>query len=356
MQLLNDTLARIQPQDVSFRERAIAHIDQLTMPNWALGRVLDLAVDLAGITRTLALPVARKEIILMAGDHGIVAEGVCPQPSSVTTQMVHNFVRGGAGINVLSQVANAHVTIVDMGVDNDLSDLVSQSHIIDAKIARGTKNFAKEPAMTRQQAIASIEAGIRIVNTLSDTVDVFATGEMGIGNTSPSSAIVTLLAGESDPTPYVGSGAGLPKDKLQHKIDVIRDAIALHQVDVNDALDILQKVGGFEIGGIAGVILGAAANRKPVVVDGFISSAGALIAATLSPQSCEYMFLAHGSAEPGHLKMAQLLNKKPLLDLGLRLGEGTGAALSMNLLDAAAAIMNHMATFDHAHVTTEGLK
>lgn len=356
MGLLEDTIAKISPLDKGAMAQAVTHINSLTMPPWALGRILDLAVELAGMTRNLTLPVARKEIVLMAGDHGIVTEGVCPQPSSITTQMVHNFTQGGAGINVLATVAGAHVTVVDMGVASDLSELVRAGLILDHKVAYGTRNFAQGAAMSREEAICALEYGIATALELADSVDVFGTGEMGIGNTSPSSAIVTVLAGETDPAPYVGRGAGLAVERLAHKAAVIRRGIELNRPDKNDGIDVLAKVGGFEIGGIAGLILGAASLRKPVVVDGFISSAGALIAAVLSPSSRDYMILAHGSAEPGHVKMAELLGKKPMLDLGMRLGEGTGAALSMNLLDAASAIMNKMATFESAGVETEGLK
>ncbi len=354
MNLLEKTLQAIEPVSLKASEEATKHILNLTMPQWALGRLLDLAVDLAGITGDLTIPVGRKEVILMAGDHGIVEEGVCPQPSSVTTQMVHNFLAGGGGINVLSKVADAHITIVDMGVNNDLSDLGEK--IIHAKVDYGTKNFAKEPAMTYEQAIQSIETGIKIAMDLKDKVDVFATGEMGIGNTSPSSAIVTVFANESDPTPYVGRGAGLAQERLQHKADVIKKALQLHNPNSSNALDVLSKVGGFEIGGIAGVILGAAACKKPVIIDGFISSAGALIAHSLSKNVHDYMILAHGSVEIGHQKMAEILGRKPLLDLELRLGEGSGAVLAMPLLDSASAIMNNMATFESASVTTKGLK
>ncbi|MBO5688642.1 MAG: nicotinate-nucleotide--dimethylbenzimidazole phosphoribosyltransferase, partial [Lentisphaeria bacterium] len=258
MTLLEETLARISSADAASREKVRQHILQLTMPTWALGRVLDLAVDLAGITGDTTLPVARKEIILMAGDHGIVREGVCPQPSSVTEQMVRNFVRGGGAINILAANAGAHVTIADLGVDADLSDLAAAGAIRDCKIRRGTANFAQGPAMTREEARKAVETGISLVLEMADQVDVFATGEMGIGNTSPSSAILTVLAGQSDPAEFVGRGAGLAPEKLRHKAEVIRKGIELNQPDPADALDLLAKVGGLELGGIAGVILGAA--------------------------------------------------------------------------------------------------
>ena len=352
MNLLESTLQRIEPADQSSREAAIRHIHQMTMPRWALGRVLDLAVDLAGMTRDLTVPVARKEIVLMAGDHGVVAEGVCPQPSEVTAQMVRNFCRGGGGVNVLAKVAHAHVTLVDMGVAADLEELPLLSH----KIAWGTRNMLHEPAMPRQQAVTALETGIALADELvADGVQVIAPGEMGIGNSTAASAILAVLAQADDPTPFTGRGAGLPVDRLAHKVEVIRQAIALHRPDPKDALDVLSKVGGFEIGGIAGLVLGAASRHCPILVDGFISTAGALLATTICPTAGEYLILAHGSAEPGHVFMSQMLGKRPLLDLELRLGEGTGAALAMPLLDAASALMNHMTTFTEAQVTEQGL-
>ena len=342
---------RIEPQSSQWRDAARKHIHQLTMPRWALGRLLDLAVDLAGMTRRLDFPVERKRVVLMAGDHGIVAEGVSPQPQCVTVQMLRNFSRGGGAIRVLSSVAGAEVVLADLGVIADVSDIPG---VLPYKIAKGTSNFRYGPAMSREQAEQSLETGIRIAEKLADTSDVFATGEMGIGNTTPSSAIVTVFSGEKDPTPFVGSGAGLDPALLKHKADVIREAIERNAPDPADPIDVLAKVGGFEIGGIAGLILGAAAYRRPVLVDGFISTAGALIAQRLSPASAEYMILAHSSAERGHLRMRELLGKSPLLDLGLRLGEGTGAALAMPLLDAARAVMTRMSTFESAGVTEEG--
>jgi len=356
MKLLTETLNRIEPADAAVREAAHRHIDRLTMPRRALGRLLDLAEDLAAMTRDPKFHTDRKEVVLMAGDHGIVAQGVCPQPSSVTTQMVRCFTQGGAGINVLAGVARARVSVVDLGVASDLSDLVASGAVRDCKIAPGTADFSVGPAMSREQAVAALEAGIRVAEALAPNTDVFATGEMGIGNTSPSSAIVTVLSGSTDPAPFVGRGAGLDPEKLAHKAAVIRRGIELNHPDPADGVDLLAKVGGFEIGGIAGLVLGCAKLRKPVVIDGFISSAGALVAAVLSPASRDYMILGHGSAEPGHVAMAKLLGKRPLLDLEMRLGEGTGAVLAFQLLDAASAIMNEMTTFDSGRVTEEGLK
>ena len=351
MELLQNTLTRIVPPSEIWREKARQYILTLTMPPWALGRLLDLAVDLAGIQQTLQPRTARKKIVLMAADHGITAEGVSPSPKEVTCQMISNFISGGAGVSVLSRQAGAEVVIVDIGVDADLSAFGDR--MLHRKIRRGTENFSKGPAMSREEAIRSIETGIEIVGKLADRTDLFGTGDMGIGNTSPSSAILSVLTG-IPLEEAVGMGAGLPPEKIRHKIEVISRGIELNQPDAADPLDVLAKVGGLEIGGIAGVILGAAACHKPVVVDGFISTAGALIAAKLCPDSVPYMIPAHRSAEPGHRAMTDLLGRMPLLDLGLRLGEGSGCALVLPILDSAAAIMREMATFESAAVTGEG--
>ena len=356
MKLLEQTIAEIVPQSEEYRKQAEEHILDLTMPRWALGRVLDLAVDLVGMTRSMSPPVKQKNIVLMAGDHGIIEEGVTEQPQDVTIQMVHNFIGGGAGINVLANNAGSKVTVVDMGINNSVQDLVDAGKVIDKKIAYGTKNFAKGPAMTREQAIASIEAGIEVAHMLSSETDVFGTGEMGICNTSPSSAIIAVLTGIDEVADVVDRGAGLPVAKLPRKAAAIKKGIEVNQPDPNDGIDVLAKVGGFEIGGIAGLILGAAALKKPVMVDGFISTAGALIANAICPTAKEYMIAAHGSMEKGHRPMLEILGKKPLLDLNLRLGEGTGAALAMNIVDAAVAVMNNMATFSKAGVTEAGIK
>ena len=355
MSLLAQTISAIEPQSQEFRKLAEEHILSLTMPRWALGRVLDLAVDLAGMTRSLRPLVKQKNIVLLAGDHGVLAEGVSDQPKEVTLQMVHNFVRRGAGINVLAANAGASVTVVDMGVNGSLQDLVDSGKIISKKIAWGTNNFTQGPAMTREQAIAAVEAGIEVARQLSPATELFGTGEMGIGNTTPSSAIIAVMTGTSDISSVVDRGAGLSVAKLPLKVDAIRRGIARNQPDPADGLDVLHKIGGFEIGGIAGLILGAAALKKPVVVDGFISTAGALIAHSLCPTSADYMIAAHGSMERGHQPMLDLLNKIPLLDLNMRLGEGTGAALAMNIVDAAVAVLTEMSTFSSAGVTEKGL-
>ncbi|QSH41815.1 nicotinate-nucleotide--dimethylbenzimidazole phosphoribosyltransferase [Lentisphaerota bacterium ZTH] len=355
MGLLESTIAKVEPQSDEYRQRATAHILNLAIPRWSLGRVFDLAVDLCGITRSMAPPVARKHIVVMSGDHGIVSAGVSEQPQAVTRLVTENFTQGKGSICILAEHAGADLTIVDMGINGDVRHLTDSGKVLDKKVANGTASFTQGPAMTRAQATAAVEAGIEIAEKLAVETDVFGMGEMGIGNTSSSSAIVAVMAGIEDISTVVDRGAGLPLEKLQVKIDAIKSGIELNRPDPDDALDVLGKVGGFEIGGLAGLILGAAAHRKPVVIDGFITTAAALIAHGLCPDAAGYMIQSHGSMERGHPHMLKLLDKKPLFYLDLRLGEGTGAALAMNLIDAAVKVMTRMATFEESNITEEGL-
>jgi len=285
----------------------------------------------------------------MAGDHGVAAEWVSKFPQEVTPQMVYNFVTGGAGINALAKQAGAGVMIVDMGVAADLSDLVNAGKIIDKKIAFGTENMMKKPAMTREQAIMAIEAGIDIVHSSNEWYDIFGTGDMGIANTTPSTAIVAALTSTSV-AEVTGPGTGLDSAQVAHKVEVVETALKLHNPDASDGIDVLSKVGGFEIGGIAGVILGAASMKKPVIIDGFISTAGAMIAYTINPKVKDYIIAAHRSMEQGHKIMHEHIGCEPLLDLNLRLGEGTGAALAMSIVEAAARVLTDVATFEEAAV------
>ncbi len=263
--------------------------------------------------------------------------------------MVYNFVNGGAGINALAKQAGADVVVVDMGVAADLSDLVASGKIIDKKIGSGTNNIAKGPAMSIAAATRAVEAGIEIAKDLGKTVDVFGTGDMGIGNTTPSTAIAAVITGKPVEE-LTGRGTGLDDEQLAHKQQVIRDILKRNQPDPKNGLEVLAQVGGFEIGGIAGLILGAASLKKPIVVDGFISSAGALIAIAIEPFARDYIVCAHRSMEPGHRAMQEKLGCRPLLDLNLRLGEGTGAALAMNIVEAAVAVLTEVATFEEAAV------
>ncbi len=350
MGLLEETIAKVAPCDKGSREKARARLDQLTMPHWALGRIMDLAEDLAGMTRSMKPPVSRKIVVVMAGDHGVTAEGVSKYPAEVTPQMVYNFASGGAGINALSRNVGAHVLVVDMGVAAPLDDLIETKKIVSRKIGPGTRNMAEGPAMTRDEAVRAIEAGIEIARDVGPTVDVIGTGDMGIGNTTPSAAIAAVLTG-GDVAEVTGRGTGIDDAQHSHKIKIIRKAIDLNRPDASDPVDVLAKVGGFEIGGLAGLVLGAASLQKPVVVDGFISTAAALLAYHLSPETADYMIAAHRSMERGHQAMLDKMGKSPLLDLNLRLGEGTGGALAMHLIDAAVCVLTEVATFEEAAVS-----
>ena len=350
MSLLKETVGAIVAQDPKSRAAARARLEQLTMPHWALGRLMDLAEDLAGMTRSLRPPVERRAVVVMAGDHGVAAEGVSKYPQEVTSQMVCNFVNGGAGINALARVAGARVVVVDMGVAGDLGPLAAEGKILSCRIGAGTGNMAVGPAMSREDAIRSVEAGIEVALMLAAETDLFATGDMGIANTTPSSAIVSVMTGAAV-ADVTGRGTGIDDAGLSLKVAVVEKALAVTRPDPDDAMDVLMKVGGFEIGGIAGLILGAASLRKPVLLDGFISTAGALIAQGLAPRAADYMIAAHKSVEVGHRIALQKLGKEPLLDLGLRLGEGTGAVLAMPIVEGAVRVLTEVATFEEAAVS-----
>ncbi|MEE9465637.1 MAG: nicotinate-nucleotide--dimethylbenzimidazole phosphoribosyltransferase, partial [Candidatus Neomarinimicrobiota bacterium] len=319
-----------------------------TKPPGSLGRLEELSVQLAGIQGKLPPRIKEKAVIVMAGDHGVVAEKIGNWPQEVTAQMVANFLRGGAGINVIARQVGARVIVVDMGVATDLGQ---DANLISRKVDYGTQNMAVGPAMTGHQAMQAMEAGIELVNSEADKgLDIVGTGDMGIGNTTASSAICAIMTGRSV-AEVTGQGTGLTDEQLQHKIMVIERALAINRPDPAQPMAVLQKVGGFEIGGLVGVMLGAAARRIPVVIDGFISGAAALIATALSPRLKDYLIAAHLSAEPGHRILLEHLGLKPLLSLDMRLGEGTGAALGIFLAETAARILNEMATFGEAGVS-----
>ena len=264
--------------------------------------------------------------------------------------MVQGFAHGVAGINVLAKQAGANVKVVDMGVAGNLSALAASGDILDRKIAAGTNDFSTGPAMSRQQAISALEAGISVAQELAESTDLFGTGDMGIGNTSPSSAIVATLC-QLPVAEVVGRGTGLDDEQLKNKIKILEKALTINKPDPADPIDVLSKLGGFEIAGIAGLVLGAAALKKPILIDGFISTAGALLACRLAPKSKEYMIAAHRSVEKGQVAALADLGKEPLLDLQFRLGEGTGAAVAMNLVEGAVGILTEMATFSEAAVS-----
>jgi len=346
--LITRTIKMIKPLDEAAMAAARARQDSLTKPAGSLGRLEELSIQLAGIQGKARPVLEKKAVITMAADHGVVDEKVGNWPREVTAQMVQNFLRGGAGINALARQAGARIVFVDMGV---ASDLKPHPKLIVRKIDYGTKNMCLGPAMTAAQAEQAIAAGIDIINGEAEKgLDIIGTGDMGIGNTTASSALFAALSGKKV-VEVTGRGTGLSDEQLEHKINVIERALAVNKPDHNKPLDVLAKVGGFEIGGLAGVILGAAAGRIPVVIDGFISGAAALIAIALAPRAKDYVIAAHCSAEAGHAAMLKYLGLKSLVNLDMRLGEGTGAALGIIIAEAAVRTLNEMATFAEAGVS-----
>lgn len=344
---IQDLIQKIAPLDEVAMQAARQRQDMLTKPQGSLGRLEDLAEQVAGIMGQATPRIRGKAVLVMAGDHGVVAEGVSAYPQAVTPQMVLNFLTGGAAINVLSRHVGAKVIITDMGVAADLPD---HPDLRRCKVAYGTANMALGPAMSREQAVQALEAGAQVaLEQIEQGVDLFATGDMGIGNTTPSAAIAAVFTGR--PVDEIaGRGTGIDNAGLLRKISVIQRAIDVNRPNPEDGLDVLSKVGGFEIAGIAGAILAAAAMRRPVVVDGFISTAAAMIADRLASNTRHYLIAAHTSQERGHHLMMDWLNLQPLLDMKMRLGEGTGAALAMSLVEAACKTLAEMATFGEAGV------
>jgi len=344
---IREIAERIRPLDDAAMRSAQARLDSLTKPPGSLGKLEAVAVQAAGAMGEAIPDLSRKAVIVMAGDHGVCEEGVSAFPAEVTPQMVLNFLGGGAAVNVLARHAGADVVCVDIGVNADLS----HPQLVSRKIRRGTANIAKGPAMSREEAIAAIRVGFDVVAELAGTgTRVFATGEMGIGNTTPSAAILIALGGLT-PEQAVGRGTGIDDERLLLKRSVVERALATNAADPADPLDVLAKLGGLEIAGLVGVILGAAAHRALVVVDGFISSAAALIAGRLAPGCVPYMIASHLSLEQGHRDMLETVGLSPMIHMDMRLGEGTGAVLAFHFLDAAGKIMREMATFESAGVS-----
>jgi nicotinate-nucleotide--dimethylbenzimidazole phosphoribosyltransferase len=346
--LFTEIVEQIPPLDQTAMRSARARQDRLTKPPGSLGRLEELSIKLAGIKADPFPSMERKAVIVMAADHGVVVECVSAYPSEVTAQMVLNFLRGGAAINVLARQAGARVTVVDIGVAVELEPMPG---LIRRKVMCGTRNQVQGPAMTRAEAEQALQVGIDILNEeVVRGLDIVATGDMGIGNTTPSSAIAAVMTG-LPVARVVGRGTGIDYEGLEHKIKVIEQALAVNQPDENDPLDVLHKVGGLEIAGLAGVMIAAASRRIPVMVDGFISTAAAMIAVAFAPSVRDYLIASHQSAEVGHQAMLRYLKLVSLLDLNLRLGEGTGAALAFHLIEASTRILREMSTFDEAGVS-----
>ncbi len=347
MRIMEETIKKIGALDERAISVARARQDILTKPAGSLGTLEDISTKVAGITGNAMPEMKDKVIITMAGDHGVTDDGVSAYPKEVTAQMVYNFLNDGAAINVLARHAGARVVIVDMGVAVDFT----HERLVSKKIAYGTANMAKGPAMSYEDAVRSIEAGIEVFESEAKKgVDIVGVGDMGIGNTTSSSAIVAVITGE-DVEKVTGRGTGIDDAGLEKKIAVIEEAIRVNKPNNKDAIDVLAKVGGFEIGGMAGVILAAASHRVPVVIDGFISGTAALVAYGIAPAVKDYMIAAHRSVERGHSVTLDYIGLKPLLDLDMRLGEGTGAALGISIVDAACKILGEMATFEDAGVS-----
>ena len=348
---LESTIASIKQLDGAAMAKARKRQDMLTKPAGSLGRLEDISVQLAGIYGQAVPKPNNKVIILAAGDHGVAADGVSAYPQSVTAQMVLNFLNGGAAINVLARHVGAKVVIVDAGV---ASVLPSNSVLISLSMAKGTANMAKVPAMSTEQARRCLEEGIAIADKEVDKgADIIGTGDMGIGNTTAASAITSVICGKT-PLKVTGLGTGINEEQRKHKAKIIEQAIEINKIDPTDGLDVLAKVGGFEIGVLAGVILGTAAAKRLVVLDGFISGAAGLIAYTLCPRVKDYIIAAHISVEQGHISVLKHIGLEPLLNLNMRLGEGTGAVLAMTIVEGAARCLAEMATFGEAGVSEKG--
>jgi nicotinate-nucleotide--dimethylbenzimidazole phosphoribosyltransferase len=345
---ITETIASIGPIDAAATERAWERLDSLTKPPRSLGKLEEIAARISAIQDDVRPSMASKTIVLMAGDHGVTAEGVAPYPTEVTMQMVANFASGGAAINQLARHAGAELVLVDMGVATSLDGI---PNVVDARIADGTANMAVGPAMSREDAERALVTGIEIaLRIAAGGVAALGTGEMDIGNSTAAAAVTAALTG-ADPAKVVGRGTGLDDAGVLLKADVVRRALQVNAPDPDDALDVLAKVGGYEIAGLAGVVIGAAAAGVPVVSDGFIAGAATLAALRLAPAAAPYVFASHRSVEPGHAVLLEAMGLEPVLDLDMRLGEGTGAALAMSLMDAACAMMSGMATFAEAGVT-----
>lgn len=350
MNLLEKTVKVVKPVDCTLQPVIQAHLDDLTKPRGSLGRLEEIALRYCLATGTGKPRLGKMRVCCFAGDHGVAAEGVSAFPREVTPQMVLNMLAGGAAINVFTRHAGADLQVVDMGVDYDFAGTAG---LVDRKVARGTANLAAGPAMTMAQVVQALEAGIGLADDAArDGVSLLGTGEMGIANTTPATALFAAFLGLA-PGEITGRGTGLDDQGLQHKIAVIERGIEVNRAALGDPLSTLAALGGLEIAGIAGLVLGGAARRIPVVVDGFISTAGALAAMRIQPAASDYVFFSHLSEERGHRFVMKALSAKPILDLHMRLGEGTGAALAMTVIAAAIKMYNEMATFSSAHVSRE---
>jgi len=346
MELLKKTLERIDELDFGVMKKTENRINNLVKPIGSLGKLESLAIQLSGIRGELFPKTDNKAIIVMASDHGVCQEGVASAPQSVTEFQTHNISQGKTGVCALASVAGADIVTVDIGVMVDLNN----EKILNKKVMYGTKNMTIGPAMTYEEAVKGLEVGIEVSEAeIKKGRNIIATGEMGIGNTTPSTAILSVL-GDYAPVEITGVGANLPGEKVENKIKVIEKAIKINSPDKNNALDVLSKVGGLDIAGMAGTMLACAANRIPCIVDGYISTAAALIACALEAKTKNYLICSHFSKEKGAAAASNLLGIEPMLNMNMRLGEGSGAALVFNILDSAVAMNKQMITFQEAGI------
>ena len=341
---IKELIQKISPINQNIETEVLKKFDNLTKPRKSLGRLEVITATAAGVFGLSNPDISRKVIFLMAADHGVTAERISAYPSEITRQMVINFLNGGAAINVLARQFGVEVIVTDIGIRGELEE---KKGLINRKIAHGTGNMARGPAMNQQMAEKSIITGCEVFEEAYSKrrIDLIGLGEMGIGNTTASSAIISLLT-KAKIEDVVDMGTGLSPKEIQHKISVIRNSIKTNQPNPEDPIDILAKVGGFEIGGLVGCILAAAARKIPIVMDGLISGACALLAIKIAPQVQDYLFTSHCSKEKGHKVVLSYLHKKPIFDLGMHLGEGTGAVFGMNFIESGFNLLNQMATFD----------
>ncbi len=349
---LKEIVKMIEPSDKNWEQKAWERLRSQIRPRGSLGQLEVIAAKLAAIRKSIDIPLEKKLIFTMAGDHGVAEEGVSAYPQEVTAQMVFSFLQGWASINVLAAHGNIDVRVVDMGV---ASDLPEDWKVVRRKIRKGTANFTKGPAMSREEAEKGIIAGAELVLDAvnNEGYQLIGTGDMGIANTTPSAAILAVFSGRNIEE-ITGRGTGIDDSTFQKKVETIKKGIEINKPDPSDPLDVLSKVGGCEIAGLAGAVLGAAAAKVPVVCDGFIATAGALIAVKLVPAARDYLFISHRSQEKGHSAMVELMEMRPILDLDMRLGEGTGAALAMPIVEACAKVLRDIKTFEEAGVTDTG--
>ena len=346
--LIDDTVSSINPIDKGYLDKAMTRLDVLTKPKGSLGKLEDIAARFVAITENINPGLEKKAVFVLASDHGITEEGTSAYPKEVTAQMVFNFLDNGAAINALADQAATDVYVADIGVDYDFPEL---DDLISIKISKGTKNFLKEPAMSYEQAVKSIEAGIKIAEKAAlHGYNLIAAGEMGIGNTTSAAAVICICL-DLEASDIVGFGTGIDKKTWLLKVETVNKAISIYKKKGITPIEILSFVGGFEIGGITGLLLGCAKNKVPVIVDGFISSAAACLAIKLCPNIMDYLLFGHKSAEKGHCLVLEKIKADPILDLDLRLGEGTGAVLAIPIIESALSAYNKMNTFDEAKVS-----